>query len=245
MTDNIVFEAEPNARGRYRVEVWDGEMWLRVGQDYGYDDLGEAKQIASYHAWQWGDKTRVVDTQPETMAVDAQNGAQDTTPAETGTIPHPTPETPPEGRTVTFAGFPFTVVPARGCNCPVCRNEPTSDPCESEPVSDPDSFGEYQEQAKVTAVFTHDRALEYLALGLTSEAGEVAGKVKKIIRDHDSVLTRELRDDLASEVGDVLWYVAVLAGHLGFDLSDVADLNIRKLQDRQARGVLGGSGDDR
>ena len=234
MTDNVVFEVEANARGRYRVEVWDVEMWLRVGQGYGYDDLGEAKQVASSRAWLWGEKTRVIDTQPETMAVDAQNGAQDATPAETRTVTPDDLPTPPKRLLVPFGGGPVTA-----------PDEPTSVPCESEPVSDPDSFGEYQEQAKVTAVFTHDRALEYPALGLTSEAGEVAGKVKKIIRDHDSVLTRELRDDLASEVGDVLWYVAVLAGHLGFDLSDVADLNIRKLQDRQARGVLGGSGDDR
>lgn len=97
----------------------------------------------------------------------------------------------------------------------------------------------YQHEALKTAVFPHNKALEYLTLGLVSEAGEVAGKVKKHIRDRASL------DALTAELGDVLWYVAVLADYLGSDLSDVANANLTKLRDRQSRGALGGDGDDR
>ena len=186
MTDNIVFEAEPDAQGRYRVEVWDGEMWLRVGQDYGYDDLGEAKQIASYHAWQWGDKTRVVDTQPETMAVDAQNGAQDATPAET--------------RTSTGEGSHTRLETA--------HSEPTSKPCESD-------MDEYQTMTGTTAIYpanTVTESLDYLIPALTAEAGEVAGKWAKWKRDSNNLgMTRELRDEIVTECGDVLWTLARIA----------------------------------
>ena len=99
----------------------------------------------------------------------------------------------------------------------------------------------YQQQAKRTAIFPQDKALEYLALKLCGESGEVAEKIGKSIRDNKIVDTT----DLAKELGDVLWYVANLADHLGYDLSEVADMNLVKLADRQQRGVLGGSGDNR
>lgn len=87
--------------------------------------------------------------------------------------------------------------------------------------------------------------IAYPTLGLTNEAGEVAGKVKKIFRDRGGIVTDGDREALTLELGDVLWYLAELCTQLGVDLSDVAAANIRKLEDRTARGTLAGDGDHR
>ena len=98
----------------------------------------------------------------------------------------------------------------------------------------------YENLAGQTAIFPKEKALEYLALGLTSEAGEVAGKVKKIIRDG-----KGNKEAIAYEIGDVLWYCAVLASELGVSLNTIMKKNLEKLHDRKERGTLAGSGDDR
>ena len=85
----------------------------------------------------------------------------------------------------------------------------------------------------------------YPTLGLASEAGEVAGKVKKIMRDDSGVVSDEKREDIKSELGDVLWYVSQCATEFGLSLDDIAQANIEKLFSRKDRGVLGGSGDGR
>ena len=87
--------------------------------------------------------------------------------------------------------------------------------------------------------------LLHLVLGLVGESGEVAEKFKKWIRDEGSDEQRLDREDLRKELGDVLWYLAVLADYLGLPLDDIASANVAKLASRQQRGVLGGSGDDR
>tara|TARA_R110000850_G_scaffold156396_2_gene280633 strand:+ start:267 stop:656 length:390 start_codon:yes stop_codon:yes gene_type:complete len=104
----------------------------------------------------------------------------------------------------------------------------------------------YESQAGHTAIFPKDKALEYLALGMTSEAGEVAGKVKKLIRDGEDVEGFELKKiAIASEIGDVLWYCAMMAKEVGVPLSDIMQDNLNKLHGRKERGTLQGSGDNR
>ena len=104
----------------------------------------------------------------------------------------------------------------------------------------------YQYQATQTAIFPKEKALEYLALGLTSEAGEVAGKVKKLIRDGEDVEGFEMKKiAIASEVGDVLWYCAMMAKEVGVPLGDIMQENLDKLHSRKERGKLSGSGDNR
>lgn len=108
-------------------------------------------------------------------------------------------------------------------------------------VLDDLTMDEYQEEALTTAIYPQDQALAYLSLKLCGESGEVAEKIGKSIRDNKPLDDK----DLAKELGDVLWYVANLAQFLGYDLSEIAEMNLTKLKDRQNRGVLGGSGDDR
>ena len=102
-------------------------------------------------------------------------------------------------------------------------------------------FDAYQDFTDETAIYPEEAAQEYLMLGLMSEVGELAGKMKKELRD-GTVLTDE---DFAKELGDVLWYVAQLASNRELYLSDIAQLNAEKLSSRQARGTLTGSGDNR
>lgn len=82
-------------------------------------------------------------------------------------------------------------------------------------------------------------------MGLVGETGEIAEKAKKIVRDRDSDFSQWDVADLKKELGDTLWYIAVLADYFDISLDEVAELNIAKLADRRRRAVLGGSGDDR
>jgi NTP pyrophosphatase (non-canonical NTP hydrolase) len=107
-------------------------------------------------------------------------------------------------------------------------------------------LSDYQERSRATAVYPGVGAnLLYPTLGLCGEAGEVAEKIKKMVRDDAGVLSPERREALAKELGDVLWYVAQLATEAGLDLDAVAAGNLDKLLSRRERDVLRGSGDDR
>jgi len=102
------------------------------------------------------------------------------------------------------------------------------------------NFRSYQDMAAETAVYKSEHQVIYPALGLAAEAGEVANKVKKILRDGNFN-----REAIADEVGDCLWYIAALCRDLNVDMKELAKNNLRKLHDRKARGVIQGSGDTR
>ena len=105
---------------------------------------------------------------------------------------------------------------------------------------------EYQQRASETAIFPKEKALEYLTLGLVGEAGEIANKAKKLIRDGADVEGHNDKlDQIAAELGDVLWYAAMLCNHVEVNLGKVMENNLDKLADRKSRGVIGGSGDTR
>ena len=108
------------------------------------------------------------------------------------------------------------------------------------------NFNEYQNLALSTAIYPRRYETIYPALGLCGEAGEVAEKIKKSIRDglpYEQM--NSFREDMTKELGDVLWYVAALASDLNISLDDVAEKNVQKLASRKKRNKIGGSGDNR
>jgi NTP pyrophosphatase (non-canonical NTP hydrolase) len=104
---------------------------------------------------------------------------------------------------------------------------------------------DYQAAARRTAIYDDRFRVVYPALGLASEAGEVCGKIKKVLRDQGGDFAEAPRAALADELGDVLWYIAVLAADLGLSLDELAARNLEKLSSRRARAQIGGSGDRR
>lgn len=105
------------------------------------------------------------------------------------------------------------------------------------------TFDEYQHKAVSSAIYPDLHMILYPAVGVANEAGEMLGKVKKVLRgDHTFA---DAKTDIADEIGDVLWYCAALARDLGCSLDVIAAENIAKLKDRQKRGVIRGDGDKR
>jgi len=84
-------------------------------------------------------------------------------------------------------------------------------------------------------------------MGLGNESGEVLGKIKKWMRgdDGEGEMSEERRQDLKGELGDVLWYLTILARDLGLTLDEVAEYNNKKLLDRLERDKIQGDGDTR
>jgi len=111
------------------------------------------------------------------------------------------------------------------------------------------TMNQYQADAAKTMIYKWK--VIYPALGLANEAGEVLGKIKKLIRDNDvdfkgdSTIPAAKKVEIAEELGDVLWYVAALAKDLNLSMNDISAINIEKLTSRAKRGTLGGSGDRR
>jgi NTP pyrophosphatase (non-canonical NTP hydrolase) len=106
------------------------------------------------------------------------------------------------------------------------------------------NFVDYQIWTRTTAVYPQEGKLAYLTLGLSGEAGEIANKVKKVLRG-DNINDIALRNILKSELGDVSWYIARLADEFDISLDEIMEYNKLKLEDRKKRGLLKGSGDER
>jgi len=107
-------------------------------------------------------------------------------------------------------------------------------------------FDNYQIKSRKTAGYPAiGHPVIYPVLGLANEAGEVAGKIKKVFRDKDGQISEETRQALKAELGDVLWYLAQVATELDLSLEEVAEHNIAKLYDRLERGTIRGEGDNR
>jgi len=106
-------------------------------------------------------------------------------------------------------------------------------------------FDMYQKVALTTAIYPREQAIIYPTLGLTGEAGEVANKVKKIIRDGSNFKDEKLVSEIKAEIGDCLWYIAVLASDFDIKLSDIANTNLIKLENRKENNTIRGSGDKR
>jgi len=107
----------------------------------------------------------------------------------------------------------------------------------------------YQLIINETAIYPKEMGIAYCTLGLTDEAGEVAGKIKKLFRDKDLHITgivhEEDKQEIAKELGDVLWYITALANELGLSLNEIMEMNFKKLVKRKSNGTLKGSGDNR
>lgn len=106
-------------------------------------------------------------------------------------------------------------------------------------------MNEYQQLAMQIAPYPATQRIIYPTLGLTGESGEVADKVKKVMRDNCGFFDNHRKAEIAREIGDVLWNCAALARDLGYDLDVIAHMNIAKLSSRKERNVIGGEGDNR
>src|SRR5574339_432545 len=108
------------------------------------------------------------------------------------------------------------------------------------------NFNDYQTKSRKTAGYPAiGHPVIYPTLGLVNEAGEVAGKIKKVFRDKNGQISAETREALKAELGDVLWYLAQVATELDLSLEEIAKANIAKLYDRLERGTIRGDGEDR
>ena len=107
-------------------------------------------------------------------------------------------------------------------------------------------FNTYQKNARLTAQYPNlGSNYIYPTLGLVGESGEVAEKVKKVIRDKNGIFDEDSKNALKKELGDVLWYISNISTEFNFNLEDIALQNLEKLKLRAAKGKISGSGDDR
>jgi NTP pyrophosphatase (non-canonical NTP hydrolase) len=107
------------------------------------------------------------------------------------------------------------------------------------------TINEYQNKAIETAIYGEGSKVIYPTLGLAGETGEVAEKIKKVLRDSNGVFTDEKKLEIIFELGDAQWYIAALARDLGYTLEEVCELNLKKLKSRKERNLISGSGDNR
>jgi len=108
------------------------------------------------------------------------------------------------------------------------------------------NFEEYQKKSRETAIYP-DKGNNFIypVLGLVGEAGEVAEKIKKVLRDDEGIVGDQKKEEVKKELGDVLWYLSQIATEFNLSLSEIAQTNLEKLESRKQRNKLGGSGDNR
>ena len=107
-------------------------------------------------------------------------------------------------------------------------------------------FNEYQKKSRETAIYPKKgKNFVYPVLGLVGESGEVAEKIKKVLRDNNGIVGEKQKQGIKKELGDVLWFIAQIATELDLSLNEIASFNIRKLKSRQKRNKLHGGGDNR
>lgn len=108
------------------------------------------------------------------------------------------------------------------------------------------NFQEYQEESRKTAIYPSvGKNFVYPVLGIAGESGEVADKMKKILREKNGIVDEAGKQEIIKELGDLLWYMAQLASELGISFDEIAEKNIIKTQSRMERGALLGNGDNR
>lgn len=108
------------------------------------------------------------------------------------------------------------------------------------------NFEEYQKKSRETAVYPNKgNNFIYPVLGLVGEAGEVAEKIKKVLRDDKGIVDDQKKEEIKKELGDVLWYLAQIATELNLSLDEIVETNLEKLESRKQRNKLHGSGDNR
>ena len=213
----VVFEP---VLGRWRVEY--RTQWTDEWQTHRYHHtLEEACEVAQEMTNNDldGYAYRVVDTQPEEVAT---------------------------GRRIVedvITGDQIAKVAAVGANLQWSKPSDLAEmSINAHQLTVPLTMDAYQEQAKATAVYPEDKAREYLVAGLAGEVGEVASLFAKHWRADQEWLDYS---EVAAELGDVLWFITMLADEVGYDLTEVAQGNLDKLADRAERGKLKGSGDNR
>lgn len=110
-------------------------------------------------------------------------------------------------------------------------------------------MNKYQKEASKTAIYPKEYKVYYPTLMLCAESGELGNKIGKVMRGDGELAMKDAlwknREDYKKELGDVLWYLSQLATDMGYDLNDIAKLNIKKLRDRQKRNKIKGTGDER
>jgi len=107
-------------------------------------------------------------------------------------------------------------------------------------------FNEYQKESRKTAIYPKKgKNFVYPVLGLVGESGEVAEKIKKVLRDNNGIIGEKQKQEIKKELGDVLWYIAQVATELDLSFDGIASFNIKKLKSRQKRNKVYGSGDNR
>jgi len=107
-------------------------------------------------------------------------------------------------------------------------------------------FSDYQKQSRLSAIYPQmGQNFTYSLIGLVGETGEVAEKIKKLIRDKQGKLDNDYRAEIKKEMGDILWYFSQLATDLSIDLEDLVKTNLEKIKSRQTRNQIHGSGDNR